>query len=103
MVISAFRGHCVQLLKSKWSAPLLECAFNDVANAAQRTAINREFYGQEFVIFQDENNFNTLEEVAERAPAKLPGIVKQLEDTLTDVIEKQVHRQLVNSHFAGAI
>ncbi|CAD5210258.1 unnamed protein product [Bursaphelenchus xylophilus] len=87
-ILNAFRGHCVNLLRNKWSANILETVYNDLATADQRNNIVREFYGNEFVIFKDENNYRTIEEVAKEAPSKIPGVVKNLEDLLNDVIEK---------------
>ncbi|CAD5206944.1 unnamed protein product [Bursaphelenchus okinawaensis] len=87
-ILHAFNGHCVNLLRNKWSANILETVYNELATAEQRNSIVREFYGNEFVIFKDENNYSTIEEIAKEAPAKIEGVVKHLEELLNDIIEK---------------
>ena len=43
--MSYFYGHVRQLIRHTEAASLLESAYNDYANAHQREALTREFYG----------------------------------------------------------
>jgi pumilio family protein 6 len=52
IIIGAFRGHVVSLLRQTWSAEILELAYNDYANAQQRSDIITEFYGREYAVFR---------------------------------------------------
>ena len=44
-IMSFFYGHVQQLIRHTEVASLLELAYNDYANAHQREALTREFYG----------------------------------------------------------
>lgn len=52
IIINAFRGHCLTLMRISWAAEVLETAYNDYANALQRSNIVCEFYGNEFLLFK---------------------------------------------------
>ena len=43
--MSYFYGHARRLIRHTEAASLLEFAYNDYANAHQREALTREFYG----------------------------------------------------------
>jgi len=43
--MSVFCGHVRRLIRHTEAASLLELAYNDYANARQREALTREFYG----------------------------------------------------------
>ena len=43
--MSFFYGHVRRLIRHTEAASLLESAYNDYANAHQREALTREFYG----------------------------------------------------------
>ena len=43
--MSFFYGHVRRLIRHTEAASLLELAYNDYANAHQREALTREFYG----------------------------------------------------------
>ena len=44
-IMSFFYGHVRRLIRHTEAASLLELAYNDYANAHQREALTREFYG----------------------------------------------------------
>uniref|UniRef100_A0A0M3J8S8 Protein penguin (inferred by orthology to a D. melanogaster protein) n=1 Tax=Anisakis simplex TaxID=6269 RepID=A0A0M3J8S8_ANISI len=101
IIINAFRGHCVSLMRIQWAAEVLETAYNDYANAEQRSNIVSEFYGKEYLLFkvvgirigyclfQDESlKVVTLKDILEKDPAKKAVIIKNLEELLKDIVPK---------------
>ncbi len=52
-VISSFYGHVRKLIRHSEASVIVELAYNDYANARQRTALAQEFYGTEFALFKE--------------------------------------------------
>uniref|UniRef100_A0A915AZ66 PUM-HD domain-containing protein n=1 Tax=Parascaris univalens TaxID=6257 RepID=A0A915AZ66_PARUN len=89
IIINAFRGHCLKLMRISWAAEVLETAYNDYANALQRSNIICEFYGNEFLLFKaDEEKTVTIKEIIEKEPAKKTSIMRCLEELLKDIVPK---------------
>uniref|UniRef100_F1KTZ3 Pumilio domain-containing protein 12 n=1 Tax=Ascaris suum TaxID=6253 RepID=F1KTZ3_ASCSU len=89
IIINAFRGHCLTLMRISWAAEVLETAYNDYANALQRSNIVCEFYGNEFLLFKAEDEkVVTIKEIIEKEPAKKTSIMKCLEELLKDIVPK---------------
>ncbi|ETN86958.1 CPL domain protein [Necator americanus] len=70
---------------------VLECAYNDYANAQQRFDIVSEFYGKEFVIFQSDKP-RTLDEIVAEEPSKKKLIIQHLEEQIFTLVDKTTVR-----------
>ncbi|KAK6737963.1 hypothetical protein RB195_020201 [Necator americanus] len=90
-IIRAFRGHAVSLMRIVFAAEVLECAYNDYANAQQRFDIVSEFYGKEFVIFQSDKP-RTLDEIVAEEPSKKKLIIQHLEEQIFTLVDKTTVR-----------
>ncbi|RCN25285.1 hypothetical protein ANCCAN_29004, partial [Ancylostoma caninum] len=88
-IIRAFRGHAVSLMRIVYAAEVLECAYNDFANAQQRFDIVSEFYGKQFVMFQSDTP-RTLDEIVAEEPSKKKLIVQHLEEQIFTLVDKSV-------------
>jgi len=86
-VIKAFEGNVVKLMKHSVAATVIEYAYNDHANSAQRTRLIQEFYGPEFRHFKDES-LNNLGAVLAKNPEKREVVMRNLRDNLLKVVSK---------------
>ncbi|VDM29297.1 unnamed protein product [Toxocara canis] len=76
-------------MRLSWGAEVLEIAYNDYANAQQRSNIVCEFYGNEYRLFKAEGDkITTLNEIIDKDPAKKTAIMKNLEELLKDIVQK---------------
>ncbi|KJH50558.1 CPL domain protein [Dictyocaulus viviparus] len=91
IIINAFRGHAVSLMRIVFSAEVLEIAYNDYANALQRYDIISEFYGREFVVFRSDKP-RSLDEILAEEPSKKMNIIKHLEEQILVLVEKTTIR-----------
>uniref|UniRef100_A0A183F012 Rho-GAP domain-containing protein n=1 Tax=Gongylonema pulchrum TaxID=637853 RepID=A0A183F012_9BILA len=77
------------LLRIAPASAILEAAYNDYANALQRFNIIIEFYGADFPLFKTaDNKIRSLEELIAEEPSRKASIIKYLEQTLTDIVDK---------------
>ncbi|EPB70319.1 CPL domain protein [Ancylostoma ceylanicum] len=90
-IIRAFRGHAVSLMRIVYAAEVLECAYNDFANAQQRFDIVSEFYGKQFVMFQSDTP-RTLDEIVAEEPSKKKLIIQHLEEQIFTLVDKTTVR-----------
>uniref|UniRef100_A0A914WPJ8 PUM-HD domain-containing protein n=1 Tax=Plectus sambesii TaxID=2011161 RepID=A0A914WPJ8_9BILA len=86
-ICEAFRGHVTTLLRQTFGSEVLEFAFNDYANAQQRSDIVAELYGREFTYFRPGKPI-TLQEIIANDPAKKPAIMRNMEELLKDIVDK---------------
>uniref|UniRef100_A0A915E561 PUM-HD domain-containing protein n=1 Tax=Ditylenchus dipsaci TaxID=166011 RepID=A0A915E561_9BILA len=86
LVLNAFQGHCVNLFKISTAAQLLDTAFNEYANAAQRFSIISEFYGPEY---HELGNLSSLKQIAQKQPEKVVPIMQNLENVLENCVIKE--------------
>jgi len=85
-VIAEFYGKVLKLIKHKEASLIIEEAYSQYANAAQRTALIEEFYGPEFAIFKTKEN-RSIEQLMEQ-PIKKESILKHLQHTLSSILGK---------------
>lgn len=76
----------MKLIKHKEASLIIEEAYSQYANAAQRTALIEEFYGPEFALFKSNEN-RSIEQLMEQ-PIKKESILKHLQHTLTSILGK---------------
>ncbi|KAJ3267557.1 hypothetical protein HK104_005776, partial [Borealophlyctis nickersoniae] len=86
-VIKSFYGKVRKLIRHREAAFVLEDAYTNYANGAQRTALLEEFYGPEFALFKTEGS-RTIDTLLTQLPAKKPVILKHLRDSLLSILQK---------------
>ncbi|KAI0244124.1 Pumilio y domain member 6 [Massospora cicadina] len=96
MLLESFR-----LALNMQASIVLEEAYSQYADAAQRAFLVQEFYGAEFALFKSGHEKMSLEQILKENPAKKDGIMKDLLHTLSQVMDKHtinhsiVHRALM--------
>lgn len=88
-IILALKGQVVKLMKHKTASDVVELAYNDYANAKQRSMLVQEFYGPEFRLFHDEG-ITCLDDALKKHPEKKENIMKDMHKYIQPVIEKGV-------------
>lgn len=88
-VINAVKGKVVKLMKSKIACDIVELAYNDYANAKQRSMLVQEFYGPGFRLFPEET-VHCLKDAFEQFPEKKQYILKDVQTALQPIIDKGV-------------
>ncbi|XP_038067463.1 pumilio homolog 3-like isoform X2 [Patiria miniata] len=88
-IMTCFYGQVSKLVRHREAAEVLELAYNNHANAKQRSAMLEEFYGPRFAIFKEEG-IHTLEDILEKQPDKKQGIMENMLKMLSQVVEKTV-------------
>ncbi|KAH6598997.1 hypothetical protein BASA50_003317 [Batrachochytrium salamandrivorans] len=87
-VISEFYGKVRKLIRHKEVSLILDEAYSQFANAAQRSALMEEFYGPEYAVFKSLDGSRTLKTLLETQPEKKPSIMRYLRQTLDSVLQK---------------
>ncbi|XP_071536925.1 pumilio homolog 3 [Panulirus ornatus] len=88
-VISSLKGHVVTLMKNKIASDVVELAYNDYANAKQRSMMIQEFYGPQFCIFHEED-IHCLDDALKKYPDQKKTILKDIHTNLQSIIDKGV-------------
>ena len=70
------------------AAEILEIAYNDYANAGQRAALVKEFYGPQFSLFKDETTPTTLSELLKEKPELRASVMKHLKEAILPLLDK---------------
>uniref|UniRef100_A0A0N5BZ73 PUM-HD domain-containing protein n=1 Tax=Strongyloides papillosus TaxID=174720 RepID=A0A0N5BZ73_STREA len=102
ILFGAFRGHVVKLYDVIFSAKVIDILYNQVANDKQKFDILCEFYGKEFVIFRQQDGFNSVEEMFAKYPEKKTVVLKNLLTTIKNCVGKQTatfdftHKLIIN-------
>ncbi|KAF8778010.1 Pumilio like protein [Argiope bruennichi] len=96
-VMKAFHGKVVKLIRHTVAADVVELAFNECANAAQRFELVQEFYGPTFKFFKT-NEVSSLSELLEKDPSQKPSIIKHMKEELTKVLDKSVIKHSIVHH-----
>ena len=76
-VMKVFEGNVAKLMKHKIAGMVVELAYNDWANAIQKTSMLQEFLGPEYRMFK-EPELRTVEEIITKYPEKKAELVKNL-------------------------
>lgn len=100
-MIASLYGHVRKLIRHSEAGEVVEIAYNDYANAAQRTALIQEFYGSEFALFKShapqqappqdghaQPHQETLGEVLAANPARCKMILAHMRDSLLPLLDK---------------
>ena len=91
-VIRSLYGHVLKLVRHNEACDIVEVAYNDYANAKQRTALVQEFYGTEFALFKDDPSMAErgagLKEVLVANPTRSKKILRHMRDSLLPLLDK---------------
>lgn len=88
-IIKCFHGTVRKLIRHKEAAEIVELAYNEYANAAQRAFLLEEFYGPAFAMFKTHTT-HCLDDVLTVQPDKREMIMHNLKDNLLPLIDKQI-------------
>uniref|UniRef100_A0A0K0E6J5 PUM-HD domain-containing protein n=1 Tax=Strongyloides stercoralis TaxID=6248 RepID=A0A0K0E6J5_STRER len=88
-LFDAFRGHFVKLYDVVFSAKVVDILYNQVATEKQKLDILCEFFGKEFVIFRQQDDFKNVDEIFSKYPDKKPLILKNMLTTIKNCVGKQ--------------
>ncbi|PAA85672.1 hypothetical protein BOX15_Mlig004301g2 [Macrostomum lignano] len=94
-VFRAIEGRTPELLKHRFASELVETAYNEFANAAQRAAILQEFFGPELALFKS----TSIVRLKDALATKRPGLVMQhLQQHLLALTQKDLIRHSLVQH-----
>ncbi|KAK8720910.1 hypothetical protein OTU49_013028 [Cherax quadricarinatus] len=88
-VINSFKGHVVRLMTHKTASDVVELAYNDYANAKQRSMMLQEFFGPKFRLFH-EDDIRCLDDALTKHPQDTDDILKDLRTNLQAIIDKGI-------------
>lgn len=88
-VINSLKGNVVKLMKNKIASDVVELAYNDYANAKQRSMMIQEFFGPHFRIFH-EDDVHHLDDALKKFPDQKKKILKDIRTALQPIIDKGV-------------
>ena len=86
-VISSLYGHVRRMVRHSEAAEVLEIAYNDYANASQRAALVKEFYGPQFSLFKDTGSPT---ELLKHRPEIRGSVMQHLKESILPLLEKWV-------------
>ncbi|XP_030851927.1 pumilio homolog 3 [Strongylocentrotus purpuratus] len=93
-IMRSFHGKVCQLVRHKEAAEVLEEAYNNHANAQERSALMEEFYGARFAVFKS-TGIHTLDEILQKDPSLRQGIMDHMLKTLTPLLDKTVIKHTI--------
>ncbi|XP_055488778.1 pumilio homolog 3 [Leucoraja erinacea] len=99
-VIKSFKGEVKKLLRHSEASGIVEYAYNDKAILEQRNMLTEELYGNMFMICKS-SFCPTLEKVLESNPDKREGIMGEIKEILTPMVQKEavIKHTLVHKAF----
>ncbi|KAJ3297056.1 pumilio domain member 6 [Rhizoclosmatium sp. JEL0117] len=86
-VLKEFQGQVRKLMRHRDAAFVIEEAYSQFANAAQRNSLMEEFYGPEFALFKAEVA-KPLQTIIAENPSKKAAITKNIRETISSFLEK---------------
>ncbi|CAG8007182.1 unnamed protein product [Penicillium nalgiovense] len=90
LIIPEFYGHVRRLIRHPEGSWILDDIYRTVATKAQKDRLLREWYGPEFVIFQDENDTTSdLPKIIEAHPEKRGPIMNYLRELINLLVQKK--------------
>lgn len=97
-IINELHGNFAKLMKHKEGAYLVEDIYRDYSTSAQKKQIMREFYGNEYALFKEQDINRSLTEILEQTPDKRNVIMRNLNRIITSSVEKgSIGFQLVHA------
>lgn len=90
LIIPEFYGHVKRLIRHPEGSWILDDIYRSVATKEQKTRLLREWYGPEFVIFQDDKEPSAdLPKILEAHPAKRSPIMHFLHELINQLCQKK--------------
>lgn len=90
LIIPEFYGNVRRLIRHAEGSWILDDIYRQVASKAQKDRLLREWYGPEFVIFQDENETTSdLTTILEAHPEKRGPIMNHLREMINQLVQKK--------------
>ncbi|KAJ5926630.1 hypothetical protein N7516_008403 [Penicillium verrucosum] len=90
LIIPEFYGHVRRLIRHPEGSWILDDIYRTVATKAQKNRLLREWYGPEFVIFQDEmDTTSDLTKIIEAHPEKRGPIMNYLRELINQLVQKK--------------
>lgn len=90
LVIPEFYGHVKRLIRHPEGSWILDDVYRTVATKEQRARLLREWYGPEFVIFQDDKEKSSdLRKILEAHPEKRSPIMHYLHELINQLVQKK--------------
>ncbi|ORY41870.1 ARM repeat-containing protein [Rhizoclosmatium globosum] len=86
--LKEFQGQVRKLMRHRDAAFVIEEAYSQFANAAQRNSLMEEFYGPEFALFKAEVA-KPLQTIIAENPSKKAAITKNIRETISSFLEKK--------------
>lgn len=74
-------------MRHKEAVELVELAYNDYANASERSLLVQEFYGPQFAVFKD-NGGQSLSAILAANPEEKTKLVEHMKTALTPLLDK---------------
>ncbi|KAJ5951011.1 uncharacterized protein N7479_009424 [Penicillium vulpinum] len=90
LIIPEFYSHVRRLIRHPEGSWILDDIYRTVATRAQKDRLLREWYGPEFVIFQDEKETTSdLTKIIEAHPEKRGPIMNYLRELINQLVQKK--------------
>lgn len=90
LIIPEFYGHVKRLIRHPEGSWILDDIYRTVATKAQRARLLREWYGTEFVVFQDDTEKSSdLPKILEAHPEKRAPILHYLHELINQLVQKK--------------
>lgn len=90
LIIPEFYGHVKRLIRHPEGSWILDDIYRTVATKAQKDRLLREWYGPEFVIFQDDKETSAdLAKILEAHPEKRSPIMHFLHELINQLVQKK--------------
>lgn len=90
LIIPEFYGHVRRLIRHPEGSWILDDIYRTVATKAQRARLLREWYGAEFVVFQDDTEKSSdLRKILEAHPEKRAPILRYLHELINQLVQKK--------------
>lgn len=91
LIIPEFYGNVKRLIRHPEASWILDDIYRTVASKEQRTRLLREWYGPEFVLFQDEDKEKSAElpKILEAYPERRSPIMNYLRELINQLIQKK--------------
>ena len=86
-LIKCYYGHVQSLVRHKEAIELVELAYNDYANASERSLLIQEFYGPQFAVFKDGSG-QSLSAILSAHPEEKGKLIEHMKTALTPLLDK---------------
>ena len=86
-MMTCFYNHVPTLVRHKEAVELVELAYNDYANAQQRSLLVQEFYGPQFALFKDGSG-QSLGDILSANPEQRTKLIGHMKQALMPLLDK---------------